>query len=549
MVRNTYIISWIFMLSVIFGSCSENDMTVPETAPVCDIVFNVSVPNGMRMANDVVQTDGQFRGLQKLWVIPFQTTGDVTVSDFPLISTVIGSTSDKVDNRNYYYMSGYSMTIGTNHVLAYARAIPVTGDSKNGKLETNLVNRQDLSNMKFNLSSIQPTNDIHEDAQALATYLTTIATTTGWSTTTDETLHQLYLDFIKANPYGTGLLAGSAAYVKEHVKKLKNQLDGRTDDLSEAIKENIGDIDNVACMQNQYPSSLGLPDGAAALRWTGTGMGNQFSVRTKTTTLDNINNVTRYAYPAELWYHVNSTIKTSAQEVEKSSYENYSKWQELLDDRYKEGTAVTSVTKSVAVNNPLQYGVCHLQITLKAMTGALKDAADKYIECTGTPAVNLPMKALIIGGQHPVGFDFKPLEPKSDLETRFIYDTEVGTTGTGQDETVNTLALQSYDNETVPVVVEFLNNTGHSFTGKDGIIYPGTKFYLVAMLDPAKGTGGDDKSVGHVFTQDYTTTVTMKINSLANAYTCIPDLLEPRLEIGVQVVTQWIQSTTTTVKL
>lgn len=540
MVRNTYIISWICILSVIFGSCSEgNDMTVPETAPVCDIVFNVSVPNGMRMANDVVQTDGQFRGLQKLWVIPFQTTGDVTVSDFPLISTVIGSTSDKVDNRNYYYMSGYSMTIGTNHVLAYARAIPVTGDSKNGKLETNLVNRQDLAKMKFNLSSIQPTNDIHEDAQALATYLTTIATTTGWSTTTDETLHQYYLDFIKANPDGTGLLAGSAAYVKEHVKKLKNQLDGRTDELSEAIKENIGDIESVTCLQNQYPGSLGLPDGAAALRWTGTGMGNQFSVRTTTTTLDNINNVSRYTYPAELWYHVNSTIKTSAQEVEKSSYESYSKWQDLLDNYYQEGTAVTSVTKSVAVENPLQYGVGRLQMTLTPIgeTQVLFDAKSVQVANAQT---KLPLKGIIIGSQHTVGFDFKPQLPKSDVDARIIYDKELSI-GTN-----NTLVLQSYDGEKVPVVLEFQND-GSAFTGRDGIVHPGTKFYLVAYLDPAgKGEG---ECAGRVFTQDFTTEVTMEIKSLANAYTCIPDLLEPRLEIGVQVVTQWIQSTTTTVKL
>ena len=383
-------------------------------------------------------------------------------------------------------MSGYSMTIGTNHVLAYARAIPVTGDSKNGKLETNLVNRQDLAKMKFNLSSIQPTNDIHEDAQALATYLTTIATTTGWSTTTDATLHQLYLDFIKANPDGTGLLAGSAAYVKEHVKELQSKLDSKTDELSVAIKKNIGDIDNVACLQNQYPSSLGLPDGAAALRWSGEGLGNQFSVRTTTTTLDNINNVSRYTYPAELWYYVNSAIKTSTKEIGRTAYETEN-WTTVLSHYDQQDVAVN--TKSVAVNNPLQYGVARLRTVL---TAAVADC---------------PLTAvIIIGGQHTVGFDFKPQVPKSDVDARFIYDKVVSGTET------NTLVLQSYDGEKVPVVLEFQNN-------------------------------------GSVFTQDYTTTVTMKINSLANAYTCIPDLLEPRLEIGVQVVTQWIQSTTTTVKL
>jgi hypothetical protein len=183
---------------------------------------------------------------------------------------------------------------------------------------------------------------------------------------------------------------------------------------------------------------------------------------------------------------------------------------------------VTVNTKSVAVNNPLQYGVARLHTRLT------------------TAVTDCPLTAVIIGGQHTVGFDFLPKVPKSDVDARFIYDKVVSGTET------NTLVLQSYDGEKVPVVLEFQNN-GSAFTGRDGIVYPGTKFYLVAYLDPAGKGEGD--CAGRVFTQDFTTTVQMTVSSKENAYTCIPDLLEPRLEIGVQVVTQWIQSTTTTVKL
>ena len=292
-----------------------------------------------------------------------------------------------------------------------------------------------------------------------------------------------------------------------------------TDELSEAIKTAIGDIDNVACLQNQYPSSLGLPDGAAALRWSGEGLGNQFSVRTTTTTLDNINNVSRYTYPAELWYYVNSAIKTSTKEIGRTAYETEN-WTTVLSHYDQQDVAVN--TKSVAVNNPLQYGVARLRTVL---TAAVADC---------------PLTAVIIGGQHPVGFDFLPKVPKSDVDARFIYDKVVSGTET------NTLVLQSYDGEKVPVVLEFQNN-GSQFTGKDGIVYPGTKFYLVAYLDPAGM--GEGTCAGRVFTQDFTTTANMTVSSKENAYTCIPDLLEPRLEIGVQVVTKWIQSTPTTVKL
>ena len=264
--------------------------------------------------------------------------------------------------------------------------------------------------------SICETNDANTEAQALADYLTTIAKTEGWSTTTDASLHQLYLDFIKANSDETGLLAGSAAYVKEHVNKLKSQLG--TDELSEAIKTAIGDIDNVACLQNQYPSSLGLPDGAAALRWSGEGLGNQFSVRTTTTTLDNINNVSRYTYPAELWYYVNSAIKTSTKEIGRTAYETEN-WTTVLSHYDQQDVAVN--TKSVAVNNPLQYGVARLRTVL---TAAVADC---------------PLTAVIIGGQHPVGFDFLPKVPKSDVDARFIYDKVVSGTE------MTTLVLQSYD--------------------------------------------------------------------------------------------------------
>jgi hypothetical protein len=107
--------------------------------------------------------------------------------------------------------------------------------------------------------------------------------------------------------------------------------------------------------------------------------------------------------------------------------------------------------------------------------------------------------------------------------------------------------LQSYDNEKVPVILEFENNTGHAFVGKDGTVYPGARFYLIAMADPANKGEGD--FAGRVFTQDYTTRMSMSVTSLAKAYTCMPDLLAPRLEVGVQVVTKWIQATTTNVEL
>ncbi len=560
MLKEKYIILIGFCLCLMMSSCT--DELVLEDNPTnqqYDLVFSVGRQAGMRMASDVVQAEDEaFRGLQGVLVIPFMTEGnvDVTTTDEPLIGSSSGTQNDKVAGRNYYYIENCPLSRGTNHVLAYGQAATLTNKtapSLNGKLETTLVNRIVPSDITFSLTSIRDNYDAPEGALALAYYLSEIARTPEWSTTTNE-LKDLYLDFIHADPEGTGMLPGSAAHItayvavlREKVVALKAHFDSVSDEegsaMCTAIMDKIDDTELNACLSNGYPSgvgSIGLPDGAAALRWTGNG----FSVRTQTTTLDNINGIIRYTYPAELWYYVNSAIYTSIQEVTKSTYSSLP-WNDLLTTYFQANGSVNADTKSVAVEKPLQYGVGRLKMTLTPIEGTWNDTKGISFNYDAT---NLPMTAVIVGGQHTVGFDFKPRGEQSDVDTRFIYDTEVGTTGT-----VNTLVLQSYDGEKVPIILEFQNNTEHSFAGKDGIVYPGTKFYLIGMIDPADATNKDDANVAtvkeRVFTQDYTTLVTTTVTSLANAYSCLPDLLQPRLEIGIQVQTQWIQSTPTTVKL
>lgn len=540
--RFTWILS---LLGMMMASCSEGDDMVNETVPQqCDILFSVGKSAGMRMASDVV-TATTSRDLQKLLVIPFQTEGaaDVVGTDVPLISTAETSDFTKVETGSTHYYSANSQLMkGTNRVLAYGQAAKVSGkesEAQNGTLETTLVSRMMPSDITFNLKSICGTTTANDDAQALADYLTAIANTEEWSMTSNVSLKTLYRQFIQIDAEGMGIMAGSAANVKQYVAALESQLGA--DELSVKIKAKINS-DAKSCLTNGYPSastSLGLPDGAAALRWIESE--KAFSVRTTTTTLDNINGIHRYTYPAELWFYTNSGIKTSNTEVKKEDYEGRT-WDWLLTNKYKDNTFVSVDTRSVAVENQLQYAVALLQTNLTPIgeTQVLFDA--KGVEVANAQTETLPLKGIIIGNQHTVGFDFKPQLPKSDVDARIIYDKEVTTTGTN-----NTLVLQSYDGEKVPVVLEFENKTGNAFTGKDGIIYPDTKFYLIAQLDPAGKGEGD--CAGRVFTQDYITTVTMKIESLANAYSCMPDLLSPRLEIGVQVVTQWILSTPTIVKL
>ena len=546
-------IVYYLLLGMMITSCSMiDDMpeqfneTTPSVSKQVDLL--VSIGSGAlkpSLAPALTHRAPTFSAMDQLVAIPFHINGaEVTASDNPLIDLMgADETHNHVENHNTYYIDRCNLMTGTNRMLVYGKATAVSNEKKiNGELSALPTIRKKTADIQFSLTSIRESTEAHAEAQALATYMTNIANTSGWSTTTDPTLKSYYLDFIRMGSEGAGLMSGAAVNIKAFVATLKTLLTSRGDALSNAI---VATIDATDISGNTYPQSIGLPDGAAVIRWTG----NKFEVRTTTTTLDNINGINRYTYPAELMFFVDSPIRTSEEEVAKTVYESAPTnqlWSAFLNTHYNGSTAVSASTKAVAVENPIQYGVAKLDLTLKSMSSSLRDAKNVLVDNANMST--MPLKGVIIGGQHTVGFNMKPQGAQTDVDGRFIYETNVDNTYYATEGyKTSTLVLQSYDNEKVPVILEFQNNTANSFTGKDGTVYPGARFYLIAMIDPAgKGTGA---YANRVFTQDYTTTMSMSVTSLAKAYTCMPDLLAPRLEIGVQVVTKWIQATTTNVEL
>jgi len=558
MKRNHFIL-FIFLLGLTMVSCSEgDDMSVggsndKQTALQVDLLVSVGsrALESLPVSSRAPHRAPTFSKMEQLVAIPYRTNDStVSANDDPLID-LVGADEDNLAKKhetgkyNTYYVNSYQLMTGTDRMLVYGKATKpsAANPAVYGQLSALPTIRKKTADIQFSLSSIRESTEAHDDATALADYMTSIANTPGWSTTTDPTLKSYYLDFIRIGSEGAGLMSGAAANIKAFVAALKALLKGRSDALSTDIKANIDANSTIA--SNTYPRSLGLPDGAAVIRWAKneTTDKDEFSVRTTTTTLDNINGINRYTYPAELMFFVDSPIRTSADEVSKEIYESTDKlWSAFLDTYYKGPTTVTTNTKSVAVENPMQYGVAKLDLTLTSMSTPLKDAKNEVV--TNANMSTMPLTGVIIGGQHTVGFNMKPQGEQTDVDGRFIYDTNII-----DGNKTSTLVLQSYDNEKVPVILEFENKTEHAFTGKDGTVYPGARFYLIALIDPV-----DKKEVGkdytnRVFTQDYTTTMSMSVASLANAYTCMPDLLAPRLEIGVQVVTKWIQATTTNVEL
>ena len=539
------------LVGMMMVSCSSaddiaDDANSQQAAQQVDLLVSVGSKASQSNKQSVraLRRAATFLGMEDLVAIPFHTDGAaVAPTDHPYLDMVRTTEDDsRVEGHNNYYVDHCFLMPGTDRMLVYGKSkpSPSADQTVNGVLSALPTVRTKLEDIRFSLTSIRHTTEVHADAQALADYMTSIANSTGWSTTEDVTLKSYYTDFIHVTAEGGGLMSGAAAHINAFVAALRAQLAGRTDAVSMAIKANIDN--NTSIASNTYPRSIGLPDGAAAIRWTG----NQFEVRTASSPLDNINGITRYTYPAALVFFTDSPIRTSMTDVPKSTYQNAltsMAWSAFLDAHYNNSQTVNTSTKAVAVVNPLQFGVANLRLTLTGMIANIKDAKNNPV--TNASMSTLPLTGVIIGGQHTVGYNMKPQGEQTDVDGRFIYETNITAETAGK--AINTLVLQSYDNEKVPILLEFQNNTAYPFTGKDGIVYPGTRFYLIGMIDPAgKGTG---TYAGRVFTQDYTTTMSMVVSSLANAYTCMPDLLAPRLEVGVQVVTKWIQSTTTNVGL
>ncbi len=538
------------LVGMMMVSCSSaddiaDDANSQQAAQQVDLLVSVGSNSSQSNKQSVsaLRRAATFQEMEGLVAIPFHTDGAaVEPTDHPYLDMVRTTEDDsRVEGHNNYYVDHCYLMPGTDRMLVYGKSKPSPSAdlTVNGVLSALPTVRTKLEDIRFSLTSIRHTTEVHDEAQALADYMTSIANSTGWSTTEDVTLKSYYTDFIHVTAEGGGLMSGAAANIKAFVAALNTLLAGRTDDVSTVIKNNIAATD---IGSNTYPRSIGLPDGAAAIRWTG----EDFKVITTTTPLDNINGITRYTYPAALVFFTDSPIRTSMTDVPKSTYQGASTsmaWSDFLDAYYNNSQTVNTSTKAVAVVNPLQFGVANLRLTLTGMIANIKDAKNNAV--TNASMSTLPLTGVIIGGQHTVGYNMKPQGEQTDVDGRFIYETNITTETAGK--SINTLVLQSYDNEKVPILLEFQNDTAYPFTGKDGIVYPGTRFYLIGMIDPAgKGTGA---YANRVFTQDYTTTMSMVVSSLANAYTCMPDLLAPRLEVGVQVVTKWIQSTTTNVEL
>lgn len=598
------------LLAVLFSACSEHDVeTEVPVDPVVDeddgpieLAF-ACIPSshaGTRLDGAIVQNAAPYRDIVGFRVISFYKDGGniLTVSnsmiEFPQLP------ADKTTTR-YYHFGYCEMTKGTNGSFVYAKAKDgskegVHASVYNGRLDSDIPKYNIYSTNQISFEPVSILEDvttgagaihvdsdgIPDDAWILANVLTDIASIEGWNTRNENKLKPLLEHFTN---YGYDL-PGSAASVRKWIEAVKIAADGfgnlgsgtveeiiRQEIISKA-DEYLGLTDPENTMKSirmmTYPQSINLPDGAAVVRWTEVEeeVGGEvkkvkkFVPQLKSTTLDDINTVTDFVYPPELYYFVESDIWTSNSAVSFDQYKNRSTWKgnddtwNGADDGtvqwlFKDGGTVSKSTKTVAIADPLQYAVARLNLTVSVHEQAddikLKYNGDNTIAYTDGTNNYFRLTGVIVGGQRKVGYDFKPID-NSDAGVRFAYDSQVADGFYLQKNSngeFNTLVLQSWDNEDVKVILEFEYTGSTEFKCLNGYVYPNTRFYLVGEVKAADFVAGtdDETNRGRVFTQDYTTTIEMTVQSLEKAYNVLPSLLSKNLEIGVMTTPKWKAAT------
>lgn len=366
---------------------------------------------------------------------------------------------------------------------------------------------------------------------------------------------------------------------------------------------------------NDYPGHFGVPEGAAQLGFkhqSATQPADEFYYKHPNQPLVNWTMAEfeprKYLFPAELWYYVNSPIRTSSDgSITAASYpDGINNWKN--PDKWSGWTANGSVntsTRAVAVTNSINYGVALLNSTVKYGAANLSDNryamtnhadADRVIPAA---SAGLQVKGILIGGVNPrMNWQFiRKYETTGDPEgigdlslfDGVIYDHSWGTKdsnkkdvpvaipSTGSTPSLYTLVYDNYnsseggtqDKQNDVYIALELVNTGDAFWGRDNLIPKDGIFYLVAKLAkpdagqvsgitwptdheiPPVDAAGASKHIARIFMQDFVTTANFTIGSdaLKKAYYSIPDLRASQMSLGLSVDLQWTPGITYNVTL
>lgn len=570
--------------TAMFTACSSDEVIPENVNPTFDgesvkTQFAISIPAAgpkTKMTGDNTQQSGTtFLGMQNIRLIPYNNTawGSAQALDKILALEDIsnGNVSGKETQKIY---TDVDIPVGTDRFLFYGVA---QGDDKvqNGSLIPTIDGQANRSDIKFELEQIHDGTAMTEQT-LLVGLLNRVENTSGWSTYSTETtaedkaIKKLYTDFIS-------MKAGSASSILNLMQSLYRSLsfagsDGTSGSDAENMAYNIRQAITTDAgggltlkvesetsgeetlsynthegFEATFPANYKLPDGAVRVKFENSDfVADNNSYEVGGTDKLKIENIT---YPASLYYFCQSELKASTST--NVTFPTNGSWGSEQNWTGWEQTEVAATTRSIAMVSPVNYGVGMLATTVKCASDNLIDAGDNTI-AIGTNGFTLT--GVLIGGQpDDVQWDMYQAYAGTLSRTKTIYDAAIPTTNpkvtTSACEANYTLALDNSkftdsgmgtrvgkdSQDKVNIAIELVNNTGKNFEGADGIIYAGSKFYLVAQLDP----NDDENTDKSVFMKDYKTTATLTISSLKNAYNGIPDLRSTSLQFGLAVNLKW----------
>ena len=505
------------------------------------------VPEGeiSKMSMDITQSTGVFRGIEQLYVIPFDTeTPKVEPGDGRLGSRNVSlggtgiSKTGLVPNNNSHLFGSALIPNGMNRVLAYGKTPDEGTDaSKESKHKygvltpEGILNPEGSNDISFNLEPILTSEELSETDAKVDEILDRLNVVMSLMGKSQYTAIGTIFDQVKRQ---NSILACSYATFYQLRNEIQSEL-WRIPYESQELLNEISEIqdairafsDGFAELGTNFPEQYGIPEGTMGFWWNG-----KMFIRLINGVNISLVEPSSYCYPPSLWYYANSSVKTSINENVRNQYvqENES-WGKILE-YYTDGGSVTSFTQAVAVIDKLEYGVGLLELRLDTPG---EEAASLINGC--------PLTGIIIGDQRNLDFRFLPGQGQS----RYIFDNTVNGSlsigETGSSVQMLVLPTESGEDADVHFALEFRNNTGIKRRCQQGDILPWCKFYLAGVLKPSQGVAplSSSETFDRVFSRDHKTVVTVKIEGLRNAYNTVPDLRSPQLEIGVETEMRWAQ--------
>ena len=546
--KKFFVFGMIGAMALSFNACTSDDEVANENIDQKEVKtrFALSLTNSVKTRMDAqyaqvgdivdgVEQAGEFQGMTAIQVFPFKAavTRESTIEENPI--HLADFTTFDAKNVNAKVYTDVTIPLGTTDFLFYGK---IANNGKQGELkasydEQTLIQGPVAKAISFDLVPIVETPSF-EGGDDIVTGLNKVYAAIPEDASWDE----LRTAF-------ESLKAGSWASVAAFMEDLYNAVlagDPAETAITGAIVEAgfVNAEGKAVVKEDGFPRDLNLPDGAVQVAFNN----GTFAYVDGSVEGLNVPAMNVYTKPAGLYYTVNSKGVIDEEETHADKFDNYNVWDDVIAEEYEGNVAaVTLQTKSVVLEDQVQYAVGRLDAAVKVTEETVKDSGAEGGEpnYVAVPEGGYPVTGILIGGQKQVTWDFTPV---GDAEFT-IYDPNVEASAVVGELSapMYTLALETASGEKVNIALEFVN-TGADFYGVNHQVIPaGTKFYLVAQLDPEKAINKDDVDFRNVFKQDHATKLNLTIGteSLQNAYNVVPDLRSPKLEFGLSVNLEWQQ--------